>query len=103
MFQIRKHRRKSNLVYSFGGKEKKEWSSVSLSQSLALMLTQGPALYDLMWLVKMAAIMYTINKSSAVLSQSESVTLMLGGFMPSTYDLWTPYNQSNCRTLEVRD
>lgn len=102
MFQIRKYCRKSNLVSSFGGK-KKEWSSVSLSQSLALMLTQGPALYDLMWLVKMAAIMYTINKSSAVLSRSESVALMLGGFMPSTYDLWTLYNQSDCRTLEVRD
>lgn len=99
MFQIRKHCRKSNLVSSIGGKKKKkEWSSVSLSQSLALMLTMGPALYDLMWLVKMAAIMYTINKSSAVLSQSESVALM-----PSAYDLWTLYNQSDCRTLEVKD
>lgn len=86
MFQIRKHCRKSNLVSSFGGKGKKEQSSVSLSQSSVLMLTQGPALYDLMCLVKMAAIMYTINKSSAVLSQNESMALMLGSFMPLAYD-----------------
>lgn len=53
------------------------------------MLTQGPAFYDLMRLVKMAAIMYTINKSSAALSRSESLALMLRGLMSLTDDLWT--------------
>lgn len=53
------------------------------------MLTQGPALFDLMRLVKMVAIMYTINKSSAALSRSESLALMLRGLMSLTDDLWT--------------
>lgn len=68
------------------------------------MLTQGPALYDLMWLVKMAAIMYTINKSSAALSQSESLALILRGLMSLIDDLLTLFiiRSMSC-IFEVRD